>query len=50
MLMAWAAFGDTLIVSDLVGLAVAGAGVLLVYGLGLRKAAKPSRETAIRSR
>ncbi|MBK1706304.1 DMT family transporter [Halochromatium glycolicum] len=50
MLMAWAAFGDTLIVSDLVGLAVAGAGVLLVYGLGLRKAAKPPRETAIRTR
>ena len=30
MLMAWAAFGDTLVASDLIGLAVAGSGVLLV--------------------
>lgn len=31
MLMAWVAFGDRLIATDLVGLAVAGAGVWLVY-------------------
>ena len=31
MLMAWIAFGDTLIPTDLAGLAVAGAGVWLVY-------------------
>jgi drug/metabolite transporter (DMT)-like permease len=30
MLMAWAAFGDTLVATDLVGLAVAGSGVALV--------------------
>lgn len=35
MLMAWAAFGDTVIASDLMGLAVAAVGVLLVYGGGL---------------
>ena len=37
MVMAWVAFGDGLLASDLVGLAVAGAGVLLVFGLGTRK-------------
>lgn len=37
MLMAWAAFGDTLILTDLLGLAVAAVGVLLVYGGGLLK-------------
>jgi len=31
MLMAWIAFGDTLILTDLLGLAVAGVGVWLVY-------------------
>ncbi len=36
MLMAWAAFGDVLIATDVVGLAVAGAGVLLVYRIGAR--------------
>lgn len=34
MLMAWLAFGDALIPTDLVGLVVAGAGVMLVYRLG----------------
>jgi drug/metabolite transporter (DMT)-like permease len=34
MVMAWVAFGDTLIPTDLVGLAVAGVGVLLVYRVG----------------
>ncbi|MGD8886481.1 MAG: DMT family transporter [Gammaproteobacteria bacterium] len=37
MVMAWAAFGDQLIVSDVVGLAVAGTGVLLVYRRGFRR-------------
>lgn len=32
MLMAWVAFGDQLLLSDLLGLVVAGTGVLLVYG------------------
>lgn len=36
MLMAWAAFGDQVIVTDLVGLAVAAIGVAFVYRLGLR--------------
>ncbi|MEA3641447.1 MAG: DMT family transporter [Lamprobacter sp.] len=31
MLMAWAAFGDTLMTTDLIGLMVAGMGVMLVY-------------------
>jgi len=35
MLMAWAAFGDQLIATDLLGLLVAGMGVLLVYRIGL---------------
>ena len=39
MLMAWAAFGDTLVATDLVGLAVAGVGVLLVYSGGPRHGA-----------
>ena len=34
MIMAWIAFGDTLQTSDLVGLAVIAAGVLLVHGAG----------------
>lgn len=34
MLMAWAAFGDRLIVTDIVGLAVAAVGVAFVYRLG----------------
>lgn len=38
MLMAWAAFGDQLIPSDVLGLAVAGVGVALVYRLGFRRA------------
>lgn len=42
MLMAWTTFGDTLITSDLVGLAVAGTGVLLVYGIGCRRRGKQS--------
>ncbi|MGD8569127.1 MAG: DMT family transporter [Gammaproteobacteria bacterium] len=37
MLMAWAAFGDQIILSDIVGLAVAGVGVMLVYRSGLRR-------------
>ena len=37
MLMAWAAFGDQLILTDVVGLAVAGIGVVLVYRLGFRR-------------
>jgi drug/metabolite transporter (DMT)-like permease len=36
MLMDWAAFGDGVIATDLLGLGVAGAGVLLVYGVGRR--------------
>jgi drug/metabolite transporter (DMT)-like permease len=35
MLMAWIAFDDGLIVTDVVGLAVAGAGVMLVYRIGI---------------
>jgi drug/metabolite transporter (DMT)-like permease len=35
MLMAWLAFGDGLILTDVVGLAVAGAGVVLVYRIGM---------------
>ena len=34
MLMAWAAFGDRLILTDVIGLAVAGLGVILVYRRG----------------
>jgi drug/metabolite transporter (DMT)-like permease len=34
MLMAWAAFGDRLILTDVIGLAVAGLGVMLVYRPG----------------
>jgi drug/metabolite transporter (DMT)-like permease len=34
MLMAWAAFGDQLILTDVIGLLVAGLGVMLVYGPG----------------
>jgi drug/metabolite transporter (DMT)-like permease len=37
MLMAWAAFGDRLILSDVVGLVVAGVGLVLVYRLGRRR-------------
>lgn len=36
MLMAWAAFGDQVIPTDLVGLAVAAVGVAFVYRLGFR--------------
>jgi drug/metabolite transporter (DMT)-like permease len=36
MVMAWAAFGDVLILTDVIGLVVAGAGVLLVYRIGAR--------------
>ncbi len=36
MLMAWAAFGDQLIPTDVIGLVVAGVGVILVYRLGFR--------------
>jgi drug/metabolite transporter (DMT)-like permease len=35
MLMAWLAFGDVLIVTDVLGLVVAGLGVLLVYRIGV---------------
>jgi drug/metabolite transporter (DMT)-like permease len=35
MVMAWLAFGDGLILTDVIGLAVAGAGVGLVYRIGL---------------
>jgi len=45
MLMAWAAFGDTVIASDLMGLAVAAVGVLLVYGGGLRLGRARTRST-----
>jgi len=37
MLMAWAAFGDKLILTDIIGLAVAGVGVMLVYWPGSRR-------------
>lgn len=37
MLMAWAAFGDRLILTDVIGLLVAGLGVMLVYRLGFRR-------------
>lgn len=37
MLMAWAFFGDQLILTDVIGLAVAAVGVLLVYRLGFRR-------------
>jgi drug/metabolite transporter (DMT)-like permease len=43
MLMAWLAFGDALILTDVIGLAVAGAGVAMVYRIGfgwLARAAK----------
>ena len=40
MLMAWIALGDTLQASDLFGLAVIAAGVLLVQGSGHRRAAR----------
>jgi drug/metabolite transporter (DMT)-like permease len=36
MLMAWIAFGDRLILTDVLGLVVAGAGVMLVYRIGVR--------------
>jgi hypothetical protein len=36
MVMAWAAFGDGLIATDIVGLLVAGLGVMLVYRVGFR--------------
>jgi len=39
MVMAWIAFGDVLIATDLLGLAVAGGGVLLVYRVSARPAA-----------
>ncbi len=35
MLMAWGTLGDALILTDVVGLAVAGAGVMLVYRIGM---------------
>jgi drug/metabolite transporter (DMT)-like permease len=34
MLMAWVAFGDSLLFSDILGLLIAGCGVLLVYKTG----------------
>ncbi len=37
MLMAWVAFGDQVIPSDVLGLAVAGVGVALVYRIGFRR-------------
>ncbi|MFA9480088.1 DMT family transporter [Phycisphaerales bacterium AB-hyl4] len=37
MLMAWIAFGDTLILTDVLGLIVAGGGVVLVYRIGVRR-------------
>ncbi|MBD3669297.1 MAG: DMT family transporter [Gammaproteobacteria bacterium] len=37
MLMAWAAFGDRLVVTDVVGLIVAGIGVVLVYRFGVSR-------------
>ena len=36
MVMAWAAFGDGLIATDILGLVVAGLGVMLVYRVGFR--------------
>jgi len=42
MLMAWIAFGDKLIPTDLIGLAVAGAGVWLVYRRGTAPATGPA--------
>lgn len=38
MLMAWLAFGDRLIATDILGLAVGAAGVMLVYRVGSRRA------------
>ncbi len=35
MLMAWLAFGDQLILTDVLGLVVAGVGVMLVYRIGI---------------
>ena len=43
MLMAWLAFGDGLILTDVLGLAVAGVGVMLVYQLGPRWRAVPAK-------
>jgi len=43
MLMAWAAFGDRLITTDVVGLVVAGMGVALVYRIGRPLPRKSSR-------
>jgi hypothetical protein len=37
MVMAWAAFGDKLILTDVLGLVVAGLGVMFVYKLGFRR-------------
>ena len=37
MLMAWLAFGDKLILTDVLGLIVAGAGVMVVYRIGVRR-------------
>jgi len=45
MLMAWIAFGDKLIASDLVGLAVAGVGVWLVYRRGASQPPIPPEPT-----
>lgn len=49
MLMAWAAFGDTLETTDLVGLAVAGVGVLLVYSGGLGRGGRRPKGAVRRS-
>ena len=43
MLMAWIAFGDTVTPTDLLGLAVAGVGVWLVYRRGAPQAAVPPK-------
>ncbi|MBD3669300.1 MAG: DMT family transporter [Gammaproteobacteria bacterium] len=41
MLMAWAAFGDRLVVTDVIGLIVAGVGVVLVYRFGTSRGRVP---------
>mgnify|MGYP006432827163 CR=1 FL=1 len=45
MLMAWIAFGDTLVYTDLMGLAVAGVGVWLVYRRGTSSPPVPAESS-----
>jgi len=43
MLMAWVAFGDRLILTDVLGLVVAGAGVMFVYRIGVHRIILPGK-------